>query len=77
MLGGLGGAAVAKWGTGFGYGMLAAGGAYSIATGHGDSFAGGLAGSVAGWGIGKGILSIAFCEDRDEFLTNTFLAPLF
>jgi len=53
LLGGLGGAGISQWGPKFGYGMLAAGGAYSVATGNGDSLAGGLAGGIVGTGVGS------------------------
>ena len=62
VLGGLGGwaggiASANGFGTQFLVGTIAAGGAYSAATGNLDSFAGGLIGGLAGWGIGNGIVT--------------------
>lgn len=57
VLGGIGGWGVGEFGKGFGYGMLAAGGAYSASTGNLDSFAGGLAGGYAAFTVASGINS--------------------
>jgi len=56
-LGGLGGWGVSEFGKGFGYGMLAVGAGVAGATDNWDSFAGGLAGGMAGYAIGNRIAS--------------------
>ena len=55
-LGGIGSWGVDKFGQGFGYGMLAAAGGYSAATGNLDSFTGGLLGGILGSSMASGYL---------------------